>query len=224
MNHDQQTVMPHSSSQEGRTHRAAVLFAVVAALAVTTACGAGTTTWSPLTDDGAHRLTAPTTLLDGKFRKSADGAPVTDGDLRIVGTWGGHDVKGVGATYQEGTSLTARILTYSGLYGTFDDPGKAVDAWLAQMKAEAGDHTFVGSPEQFTPSGFDNGVMKCQQVESRDVVTQTDPVCVWGDHTTLGLVTTHPPRLGAASATVPTPLGDAAELTVEVREQVRVKA
>ncbi|MEV6006157.1 hypothetical protein AB0M29_05065 [Streptomyces sp. NPDC051976] len=231
MSHHQHTVPPQPPALEGRTRGAAARttaligsVAVLAALAVS-GCGSSDAGGvAHLTDAGPHKLSVPATLVDGTYTKGSDSDPAPQEVIKEVESWGGHDLKDVSATYQKGKGLTARILTYTGFYGTFDDPEKAVDEWFALLaRTTSGDHQYVGRPEELKPSGFTIGVMKCQQVRIDDVVVQTDAVCVWGDGSTLALVTSHPPRLGDASATVPTSLHDAAELAATVREEVRVK-
>ena len=54
-----------------------------------------------------------------------------------------------------------KLVTFSGVYGTIDDPEKVVDAMFAKMKTEAEKDRLqggklVGSPKAYTPAGFDD--------------------------------------------------------------------
>ncbi|MFE6621535.1 hypothetical protein [Streptomyces sp. NPDC057740] len=194
-------------------------------------------------DDGAHTLTAPSTVLSGEYKK-ADSAgsadSMNDDDMADFEKWGVKDAKDVSAGYQKGTGLSAKNLSFSGVYGTIDDPEDVVDEMFAKMKTESekdksgGDSTgkLVGSPEEVSPSGFENGVMKCQVAEvtnsdssSTDAgVPQTMkmPMCIWGDHSTLALVM----AFGVAELASGDggSVDDTAALAAKLRNDVRVKA
>lgn len=131
--------------------------------------------------------------------------------------------------YASGESLTAKTLMFAGVYGTIDDPEKVVDAMFAQMKSESakstasGDGKLVGSPQEFTPAGFDNGIMKCQQIESTESGTTTQmPFCIWGDHSTLSYVLTY--DIASLASGKAATMEEAAELAAKLRADVRVKA
>jgi hypothetical protein len=207
--------------------------AVVAAIAVGAyfVLGGGSGGSSDVADDGAHKLTAPATVLDGSYKKSgnseADG--LTADEIKDAESWGVQNPKDISAMYAAGEGLTAKNLMFSGVYGTIDDPEKVVDAMFAQMKAEstkdasAGDGKLVGSPQKFTPAGFDNGVMKCQEIETAESGKKTTmPFCIWGDHSTLSYVITY--DLAALTVGKSSTMEEAAELAAKLRQDVRVKA
>jgi hypothetical protein len=114
------------------------------------------------------------------------------------------------------------------VYGSIDDPAKVVDAMFAQMKKDSSsgsssDGKLVGSPQAFTPAGFSNGVMKCQEIESSSKGTTAKmPFCIWGDHSTVAYVLSY--DMAALAAGKSSSLSDAAALTAKVRNDVRVKA
>jgi hypothetical protein len=116
---------------------------------------------------------------------------------------------------------------FAGVYGTIDDPEKVVDAMFAQMKKDSAESSsggkLVGSPQEFKPAGFKNGVMKCQQIKTTTSgQTMEMPFCIWGDHSTLTYVLSY--DLAALTAGKTTSMADAAELTAKVRNDVRVPA
>ncbi|MFE9764319.1 hypothetical protein ACFYPC_07265 [Streptomyces sp. NPDC005808] len=81
----------------------------------------------------------------------------------------------------------------------------------------------MGSPTAFTPAGFENGVMKCQTIESTaSGTTASMPFCIWGDHSTLAYVMSY--DLAELTAGKSKSLDEAAELTAKLRVDVRVKA
>ncbi|MER5435044.1 hypothetical protein [Streptomyces sp. NPDC002588] len=193
--------------------------------------GGGSAGGSGITDDGAHKLSAPATILDGQYKKG--GADASDGltedDVKDAESWGVQNPKDVSAGYTAGEGLTAKNVMFSGVYGTIDDPEKVVDALFAQMKKESesgsdsSEGKLVGTPKEFKPAGFANGVMKCQEIQTTESgTTVTMPVCVWGDHSTLSYVLSY--DLAALTAGKSTSLDEAADLTAKVRNDVRVKA
>ena len=209
--------------------------AVVAAIAVgayfVLGSGSGSSGGSGIADDGAHKLTTPATVLDGAYKKSGDSGAdeLTEDDIKDAEAWGVQNPKDVSAVYTSGESLTAKTLMFAGVYGTIDDPEKVVDAMFAQMKSESekssssDDGKLVGSPQEFTPAGFDNGIMKCQQIESTESGTTTQmPFCIWGDHSTLSYVLTY--DIASLAAGKSSTLEEAAELAAKLRADVRVKA
>jgi hypothetical protein len=186
---------------------------------------------SSVADDGAHKLTTPATIIDGQYKKGDGGAAseMTDKDVKDAESWGVHNPKDVSAAYTAGSGLTSKNLMFAGVYGTIDDPEKTVDAMFAQMKKEStkdsdsSDGKLVGSPQEFKPDGFKNGIMKCQEVESTESGKTTRmPFCIWGDHSTLTYVLSY--DMASLAAGKSTSMDDAAALTSKVRNDVRVKA
>jgi hypothetical protein len=86
----------------------------------------------------------------------------------------------------------------------------------------------VGSPQQVTPAGLDNGaVMKCQAFKITKAATATAaassltvPACAWSDSSTVGFVIVADPLTALAGST---DLGSAAETTAKVRIDARVE-
>jgi hypothetical protein len=205
--------------------------AVVVAIAVGAyfVIGSGGGSGSDIADDGPHKLAAPATIVDGQYKKGDDSGVggMSEDDIKDAESWGVKNAKDVSAGYSSGSGLTAKNLMFTGVYGTIDDPEKVVDAMFAQMAKEAAKDSdegkLVGSPEKFTPAGFENGVMKCQAVETSESGKKfTMPFCIWGDHSTVTYVLSY--DTAALAAGKSTPLKDAAELAAKVRKDVRVKA
>ncbi|MGY1500914.1 hypothetical protein ACW4TU_30775 [Streptomyces sp. QTS52] len=217
----------------GRKKTAIILgaVAVVAAIAVGAwfVLGSGSGGGSAIADDGAHKLTAPATVLDGAYKSGGGSAEkMSDEDIKEAEAWGVQNPKNVSADYTAGSGLATKKLMFSGVYGTIDDPEKVVDAMFTKMKTESTkdssfDGKLVGSPEAFTPSGFDNGVMKCQHIESTASGTTTKmPICIWGDHSTLSYVISY--DLASITTGGGGSLEDASALAAKLRADVRVKA
>ncbi|MDH6623387.1 hypothetical protein M2271_001174 [Streptomyces sp. LBL] len=207
--------------------------AVVAAIAVGAYFvigGGGGSAGSAIADDGAHKLTTPATIIDGEYKKSnmMEASEFSKQDLKDFESWGVQNAKGANAGYMAGTGDAMKNVMFAGVYGTVDDPEKVVDAMFSKVKQEAAKASdsggkLLGSPEEFTPAGFENGVMKCQAVESSQQGQKfTMPFCIWGDHSTVTHVTLY--DAAAVVSGKNTLLKDAADLTAKVRKDVRVKA
>ncbi|MFD7623313.1 hypothetical protein [Streptomyces sp. NPDC059802] len=153
-------------------------------------------------DDGkTYKLTTPETVLGGTYKKSPgqdDNSEMSSSDVAEAEKWGVKDPINVTGSYKSGEALSQKMLQFNGVYGDIADPEKVVDAMFANAKEEAGKDKedggeFIGSPQTFTPAGFENGVLKCQEVKSEtgsgtSAKSFTMPVCIWGDHSTLSLV------------------------------------
>ncbi|MFJ3862317.1 hypothetical protein [Streptomyces nigra] len=215
--------------------------AVVAAIGVGAyfLLGSGGGGSGSVADDGAHKLVTPATVLNGEYKKSESGGAgdsMTDSDKSEFEEWGVQNPTDVGAAYQKGTGLSAKTLSFHGVYGTIDDPGAVVDEMFAKMKTESekdqsGDTTsgkLLGSPEEVSPAGFENGVMKCQVAEvssnesSASAKAIKMPMCVWGDHSTVAIVTVF--DLASFATGDGGSVADTADLAAKLRKDVRVKA
>jgi hypothetical protein len=209
-----------------------VIVGVVAAVAVIGVVAAllarGGGGGSDIADDGAHKLVAPATVIDGTYKKggTSESDTLTEDDIEDAESWGVKNPKDVTASYSAGTGATQKQLMFAGVWGTIDDPEKAVDAMLGRMNEEAEKESgakITGSPTEQKPAGFDNGVMKCQEVESTEGgVTVKMPFCVWGDHSTLVYVLSF--DYGALMGGKAQTMEQAAELAAKLRKDVRVKA
>jgi hypothetical protein len=168
-------------------------------------------------------------VIGGEYKKSGktESGTMSAKDVKDAESWGVKGAKDVGANYASGTGLTAKNLMFSGVYGTIDDPEKAVDAMFAKSKEnsekESGSDTkLVGSPETVKPAGFSNGVMKCQYAQTTSSGKTTKmPICIWGDHSTLTYVLSY--DLAAMTTGKSTTIDEAAEIAAKLRKDIRVK-
>lgn len=189
---------------------------------------------SDIADDGAHTLTTPATVLtDYKKSASSGGDGFSADDVKDAEKHGVKNAKDVSATYQSGDAtnyLAMKMVNFMGVYGDIDDPEKVVDAMFTEMKKsadEASEGEAVGSPKAFTPAGLDGAVLKCQETKVSDSSGSgpssiSMPVCIWGDHSTLGVVI--PVDMADAMSGKAADLSGAADMTAKLRKEVRVKA
>lgn len=212
--------------------------AVVAAIAVGAYFVFGGGGGADIADDGPHKLTTPAAVLGGEFKKSsnADSGGFNEDDVKEAEKHGVKDAQDVSAGYQAGDEsnpLSAQMINFMGVYGEIDDPEAVVDAMFADMKKEATSDDsetgeLVGDPEAFTPSALDGAVLKCQETKikgdssSGGPSEMSVPVCIWGDHSTLGVFIYA--DLASAMAGKSANLSDAADKTANFRNDVRVKA
>lgn len=216
--------------------------AVVAAIAVGAYLVLGSTgSSSDVADDGPHKLTTPAKVLSDEYTKgsSSDSSGGFDEkDLKTAEDAGVTDAKDVDAAYTAGDDsnpLAQKMLQFMGVYGTVEDPEKAVDAMFADMKKSAGEDDsegeVVGSPKTFTPAGLDGAILKCQETKFTNTEAgSTDesgpsefsmPVCIWGDNSTLGVTISM--DMASIMAGKGADLDAAAETTAKFRKEVRVK-
>ncbi|GHH53110.1 hypothetical protein [Streptomyces candidus] len=178
-------------------------------------------------DDGPHRLTAPAAVLGGTYRsvtkKTDEPRPLNGSKAKyLAGTGISGDSQSVVNVYSTSAELhdvpKAEGLVFLGVYGEVEDPGKTLDAVLAEMKKRP-DTTFIGDPQDMSPEGLDGAVMKCRQAESRTpslpAHTRTGVRCVWADHSTVGVVTPSKPTGGYS-------MDEAARIAADLRKEVRV--
>jgi Vesicle coat complex COPII, subunit SEC24/subunit SFB2/subunit SFB3 len=228
---------PEPSGGKKRTALIVGAVAVVAAIAVGAYLLFGASTTSTVADDGPHKLTTPATVLGGEYKKSTQagdtGGGMTKKDLQDAEGWGVKNPKDVNATYQSGDAsnpLTAKQISFGGVWGTIGDPATAVDNMFADMKTNqekegTKDGELIGSPKAYTPSALDGAVLKCQEVKIKSGAgpkSLTMPVCIWGDHSTLGFVM--PIDLAGMMAGKGSTPEAAAEIAAKLRKDVRVPA
>ncbi|NML49090.1 hypothetical protein HHL19_01780 [Streptomyces sp. R302] len=210
--------------------------AVVAAIAVGGYFLIGGGGGADIANDGPHKLVTPATVLgeyakspgsdkksnDDDFLKNATGFGVKN-PQRANGSW---EVK------DKSNPLGGKMLMFGGAYGEIDDPEKAVDNVFAGMKADVDKDKgeLVGEPRTVTPAELDGAVLKCQEVKSKPDADSsgglgpkevTMPVCVWGDHSTLGYVmhfNVSDMMLGKGGT-----IDEVAAITAKLRKEVRVK-
>ncbi|QHY95479.1 hypothetical protein SSPS47_10145 [Streptomyces sp. S4.7] len=193
---------------------------------------------SDVADDGPHKLITPATVIGGEYKKGegeGDAGGMTKDDLRNAEKWGVTNPKDVSAAYEAGSEdnpLAQKLIQFGGVYGEVDDPEKAVDAMFNYLKSEAakeegGDTpTFEGDAESFEPAGLDGAILKCQSgkmtlPEGEGPSEMNFPICIWGDHSTLGF--TMPIDMATALTGKGGSLDDAAATTAKLRNDVRVK-
>ncbi|MEU3191331.1 hypothetical protein ABZ686_11960 [Streptomyces sp. NPDC006992] len=204
--------------------------------------GGGKGGGAAVADDGKkYKLITPATVADefdkkpGSENSSSNG--FSDSDKEKFEQFGVKDPKNVSASYESGTGINAKKLSFGGVYGEIENPEAVVDAALLMVANEAkkdpdtsggGKAELDGEPQEVHPSGLeDDAVMKCQNVkitpspgDTSSMKEFTMPFCMWGDHSTIGFVVT------ASTADVlsgkDTPASEAGETTAKVRKDVRV--
>ncbi|MCF3180238.1 hypothetical protein IPZ70_09835 [Streptomyces polychromogenes] len=152
-----------------------------------------------------YKLVPPASV--GEFQKNPKytETPITDKDRQEAEAAGIKNPTKAGMSYTAGdpnTPLTTKALNLSGLYGEIADPEKTVDGYFAMAKQNLSKNSdkltadLIGSPKEITPSGFKGAVLKCQEIKytSKDpkatggIKEFTAPICIWGDYSTLGVV------------------------------------
>ncbi|MER5735168.1 MULTISPECIES: hypothetical protein [unclassified Streptomyces] len=213
--------------------------AVVAAIAVGAYFLIGGGGGASVANDGAHKLVTPETVL-GEYKKSAnsDKAQSEDDDfIKDAAKFGVKNPQRANAQWEvkdESNPLSGKLLQFGGVWGEIEDPEKTVDAIFANMKTEAekekdSEAQLVGDPKTVTPEGLDGAVMKCQEIKSKPGAESgglgpkemTMPVCVWGDHSTIGYVM-HINIADMMTGKGGT-LNDVAAIAAKLRKEVRVK-
>jgi hypothetical protein len=190
-------------------------------------------------NDGPHKLITPETVL-GEYKKSANsgGSKSSDDDfIKDAEKNGVKNPQRVNAQWEvksDSNPLGSKLLQFGGAYGQIDDPEKTVDGIFANMRVEAekdkdGMSELVGDPKTYTPEGLDGAILKCQEIKSKpdsgsgglgpkEIVM---PVCVWGDHSTIGYVMSMNVADLMAGKSIPTE--EAAATAAKLRKEVRVK-
>lgn len=175
-------------------------------------------------ESGPYKVTTPETLA-GKYERNGQGTgerDLSEGGQSARQIPGVENAHVVSADYE---TPGGELMKFTGFWGEVTDPDRGSEMALAMVvSALEGDGTAEaqGSPEQFTPEGFDGDVLKCQAVKlTSDKGSMDAPACVWGDEDTLGVtVMTDPPAgvLGSGMS-----LQEAADLTAKVRHDARIE-
>ncbi|WP_063734167.1 hypothetical protein [Streptomyces sp. RTd22] len=176
-------------------------------------------------DSGPYKLTTPKTVAEEYQRQ---GSGTDDGDLSAAGKKDLQQVPVVkdphlvAADYQTDGK---EMLKFTGVWGEVTDPERGADLALAVIVKALQDNGTAqakGTPQEFSPDGFDGDVMKCQSLKfTSDQGSMEAPACVWGDKSTLGVAVMADPAGAVLGGSMS--LEDAAELTAKVREDARVE-
>lgn len=210
----QQPGMPtqpmYGTQQPPKKSKAGVVIAVIVAVAAIAGGGwyftkGGGASGSVASDTKGYKLVAPETVDDFKKDPKYQDKPMTDQDKTEAEAVGIKNPTKVAQQYKSGdpsNPLSAKALSFTGYYGDIADPEKSVDGFFATAKLNAGKDKsmsveLIGSPQALTPSGFKGAVMKCQEMKFTAASTSTTakgpkeftlPVCIWGDYSTLSVV------------------------------------
>ncbi|MCT2590466.1 hypothetical protein LHJ74_11180 [Streptomyces sp. N2-109] len=186
-------------------------------------------------DGKKYKLTTPATLLTD-YKRFGKGQATTEDEFdaaeqKKVGITGGTGVQGQYSTADlnsepsEAEMATAKFVALIGAYGKVADPEKSVDAFFTYVQEESADDEgesdteLVGSPEEKTPDGFENGIMKCQVIKDTDPAQGAPaetPMCVWADKSTVAAV--------VKTQVIKAPsLDETAQTAADVRNEARVE-
>lgn len=173
-------------------------------------------------------------MLGGTYKKAPTSSDdkMTDDDLKDFEQYGVANPKSASGSYTSGDAAAQKMLSFSGVYGEIADPAAVVDAMFGKMKTEAAKDKdssgeLVGSPKAYTPAGFENGILKCQESkisgESGSTKTTSMPICIWGDHSTVALVLDMDmaAMMTGKSTSVESAANNAAKLRNDVRVEVK---
>ncbi|MFJ4711713.1 hypothetical protein [Streptomyces sp. NPDC088785] len=185
-----------------------------------------------VSDDGAHKLTAPATVLSEYQKDAASGDGFSASDMRDAEKDGLKNGKPVGGSYKAGGTsdpLAGKMLQFQGAYGEVEDPGKLVTGMFDKASlGSAGDDkaTLVGDPSDYSTDGY---VMKCQELKMDGSAAGSTsgkavhmPVCIWADNSTVAMVL--PMTISDMMSGKAADLKSAADLAVKLRKEVRVPA
>ncbi|MBT2466698.1 hypothetical protein J7E97_02140 [Streptomyces sp. ISL-66] len=228
--------------QPPKKSKAGVVIAVIVAVAVIAGAGwyftqGGGASASISADTKGYKLVAPESVDDFKKDPKHEQKNFSDKDKKEAEGVGIKNPTQVEMGYQAGdpkNPLTAKGLNFNGLYGEVADPEKSVDSYFAMAKLNAGKEKelsveLIGSPQAMTPAGFKGAVMKCQEMKLTSTSTTqkgpkefTVPICVWGDYSTLSMVSASDVASILAGKKGYT-LEQTAELTAKLYNTARVK-
>ncbi|MCP9207361.1 hypothetical protein ABVG11_25045 [Streptomyces sp. HD1123-B1] len=187
-----------------------------------------------------YKLTTPETVASEYKKEPGQDASsaLTESDKRDFAAFGVTDPEGTGARYKSGSGMDLKALEFKGVWGEVKDPAKVVDGAFDKMAKAATDDPsagssgataeLVGSPEEKSPSGLDDAVMKCQNAKFNPGSSATSgaksftiPICMWGDHSTVGYVVVSDTASAVSGRGLT--LDEAAEITANVRKDARVE-
>ncbi|MCX0243832.1 hypothetical protein [Streptomyces drozdowiczii] len=244
----QQPGFPPPAPQKKKTGlivaSAVVALAVVAGGVYYFTSGGGSSSVASSTK--GYKLTPPESVGEYKQDKTDSDnktGPLTGKDKTETEAMGVKSPVEASAVYGSGdiekNPLTAKMLMLKGVWGQVDDPEKTLDAAFASAKEEMSkdqgeddsETSLVGSPESFSPEGFDGALMKCQVIKSVNKKSDgsvqqgpkefNTPVCIWTDYSTVGIV--FAVDLGAAMTNKSMPTEDVADLAAKLYNSSRTK-
>ncbi|NVK80055.1 hypothetical protein [Streptomyces morookaense] len=165
-----------------------------------------------------YKLTVPHTLIDGQYTLDKDMTQtMEDGISSERDGANEHNMHGAGGQYTDASGASG-TLQAAGLYGTIDDPKRAMRSMFRGMNENPG--VEVTTPaEDLTPPGVQEAVACEEFAYTRPGQTQavSVPVCGWSDHSTVVTVS-------IPDAPSPVSLDALAKTTAKVRDEMRVPA
>ncbi|MEU0833102.1 hypothetical protein [Streptomyces sp. NPDC005969] len=188
---------------------------------------------SSVADDGkTYKLTTPETVLGGTYKKAPDTSEdkMSASDLKELEGYGVANPKSAQGSYSSADATAKKVLSFSGVYGEIKDPAAVVDAMFAKMKSETAkdkksEGELVGSPKAYSPDGFENGILKCQETKisgsTPSAKSTSMPICIWGDHSTVAVVIDM--DMAALMTGKSVPVENAATNAAKLRNDVRVE-
>ncbi|MDA5285188.1 hypothetical protein [Streptomyces sp. Isolate_45] len=229
---------PQETPKKSRT---GVIIGVVVAVAVVAGGGwyflGGGSGGSVSDATKGYKLVAPETVNDFKKSTTQKQDPFTDEDRKAAEAVGIKNPTAVDMDYRitdPNNPLAVKGLSFNGVYGEIADPEKSVDSYFAVFQQKVakdgkGQVELIGSPKAMSPAGFDGAVMKCQEMKATNTdpkykgpKVMTVPLCVWGDYSTLSLVSASDAMALLASKPGYT-LEQNAEFTAKLYNTARVK-
>ncbi|MYT69679.1 MULTISPECIES: hypothetical protein [unclassified Streptomyces] len=242
---DQYGQYPPPPPAGGGGKKAAIIIgavAVVAAIGVGAYFvigGGGGGGGASVTDDGAHKLSTPATVL-GEYQKtdtsSSDGFDSSDmKDAEKDGLKNGTPVSAGYQVKDAANPLSGKVLQFQGAYGEIDDPSQLVSGMFEKGASEIakgsstgdGKATLVGDPTDYST---DDVTLKCQELKFENTSGSTSttpkemhmPLCIWSDHSTMAMVTSA--NIADMMSGKSPDLKEAADITAKLRKEVRVPA
>lgn len=189
-------------------------------------------------DTKGYKLVPPPSVDDFKQDPKYQQKPFSDKDRKEAETAGIKNASQVGMEYLAGdpkNPLSMKGLNFQGVFGQIADPEKAVDGYFAMAKLKAAEDKkdataeLIGSPKEINPAGFKGAVLKCQEMKvtfkdtaSKGPKEMTLPICIWGDYSTLSVVSAS----DVASILAGRPgytMEQTADLTAKLYKTARVK-
>ncbi|MFI0240051.1 hypothetical protein [Streptomyces sp. NPDC016845] len=188
-------------------------------------------------DDGAHKLTAPATVLTEYKKDTSSSDGFNEEDMKDAEKQGLKNGKPVSGSYQVKDSsnpLGSKVLQFQGAYGEIEDPGKLVDGMfekgaleIAKGSGDDGKATLVGDPTDFSTDDY---VLKCQEIKfepgddsAAGATTPKEmrmPVCIWSDHSTLSTVVSM--EIAEMMSGKAPELKSASDIAAKLRKEIRV--